>query len=440
MLPHDAAAERAVLGAMLIDNAVIDEVRSAISAPDFYVPAHGHIYEAIIVVRDGGAQVDELTLLAHLRARGETPADGGAAASFVSGLVDSTPSAANVSHYVEIVTARALSRRLILAGKEIADDAAANADDAEGAFARAESRIFELGERRDTREMVSIKEVVREAFAEIEKRAAAKSPVTGIATGYTEIDRLLAGMQNRDFIVIGARPSMGKSALMLNIAENVAVRSQTPSSVAIFSLEMGNMSLAMRLLGSVGRVDAQRLRTGMLVESDYARLASAFSQLAAAKIMLDDSPALTVEEIVSKCRRLRSRGKLDLAMVDYLQFIKVSRETGSREQDVSAISRKLKGLAKELSIPVVALCQLNRSLEARSDKRPMMSDLRESGAIEQDADVIAFLYRDEVYDKESADKGIAEFNIAKQRNGPIGMTRLKWMANISRFENLAGEA
>ena len=359
----------------------------------------------------------------------------------LAALADNTPSAANIAAYAEIVRKRSVLRQLIQATGRI-NEAVFNPQGkpSEQVLDEAEQAIFEIGERQGKRlrKYRPIADLIAEARDRVDMLSRQSSPITGLATGYTDFDRLTAGLQPADLIILAGRPSMGKSALAINIAEHVAIQGQ--KSVAVFSMEMPSEQLAMRMIGSLSRIDQQRLRTGRLADEDWPRLTSTVGVVQDARLFIDDTPALTPAELRARARRIardlsaQAGHKLDLVIVDYLQLMQVPGFSDNRVAEVSEVSRALKGMAKELNVPVIALSQLNRGLEQRPNKRPVMSDLRESGAIEQDADVIVFIYRDEVYDKESADKGIAEVIIAKQRNGPIGLVKLAWRGPFTRFE------
>lgn len=431
--PQDVEAERSVLGAMLLDPASLNEVAASIKPDDFYRPTHAYIFEAILALFEKNEPIDEVTVRAQLATDGKLEAVGGSA--FLASLTNSVPTAANIGYYADIVRNRAIARRLINAATAIAANVYEGGAEIDLLLDEAESKIFEVTSSRDQRSFVPIKEVVKDAFKLIEKRYEKKEAITGVATGFVDFDRLTAGLQPSDLIILAGRPSMGKTAIALNMAQHAAIREKKP--VAVFSLEMSRESLVMRMLCSEGRIDSQRLRGGFLRDSDWPKLAKAAGELADAQIYIDDSGALTVMETRAKARRLQAEKGLGLIVVDYLQLMHGRAE--SREREISEISRGLKALAKEIAVPVLALSQLNRSLESRTDKRPMLSDLRESGAIEQDADVICFVYRDEYYNPESEAKGQAELIVGKQRNGPTGVVHLKFFSEFTRFENLSRE-
>lgn len=431
--PQDVEAERSVLGAMLLNPEALTEVASTLSPDDFYRPSHAHIYEAVVNLFEKNQPIDELTVRAQLQEMGKLEAVGGSV--YLAALTDSVPTAANVTYYAKIVKNRAVARHLISAATKIAGEAYEGRTDIESLLDGAESSIFEVTSSRDQRAFVPIKEVVKDAFKMIEKRYERKEAITGVPTGFIDFDNMTAGLQPADLIILAGRPSMGKTALALNMAQQAAVQYKVP--VAVYSLEMSKESLVMRMLCAEGRIDAHRMRGGFLKDSDWPKLARAAGALAEAPMYIDDSGALTVMEMRAKSRRLKAEKGLGMIVVDYLQLMHGRAE--SREREISEISRGLKALAKELNVPVMALSQLNRSLESRTDKRPMLSDLRESGAIEQDADVICFVYRDEYYNPDTEAKGQAELIIGKQRNGPTGTVHLRFFNEHTRFENLSRE-
>jgi replicative DNA helicase len=431
--PQDLDAERSVLGALLLKPSTLHELATSLQPEDFYRPGHAHIFEAAISLFEKNEPIDEVTVRSQLKAAGTLEAAGGTA--YLASLTDSVPTAANAVHYAHIVRNRAVSRRLINAATDIVSAAYEGTGEIGQLLDQAESKIFEITASRDQRAFVPIKEVVKDTFKLIEKRYEKKETITGVATGFSDFDRMTSGLQPGDLIILAARPSMGKTALALNMAQNAAIRGKLP--VALFSLEMSKEQLVMRMLAAEGRIDSSKLRGGKLGDADWPRLARAAGALAEAELYLDDSGSLTILETRAKARRLQAEKGLSMIVIDYLQLMHGRAE--SREREISEISRGLKSLAKELNVPVMALSQLNRSLEARQDKRPMLSDLRESGAIEQDADVICFIYRDEYYNKDSDAKGQAELIIGKQRNGPTGTVHLKFFNEYTRFENLSRE-
>jgi replicative DNA helicase len=430
--PQDLDAERSVLGAMLLDEGAANEVVSLVGPDDFYRPAHARIFEAMQQLFEKNEPLDEVTVLAQLRATSQLEGVGGA--TYLASLTESVPSAANAAHYARIVRDRALSRRLINAATVIAGQGYEGGE-IDMLLDQAESKIFEITRAREHRAFTPLKEAVKTAFKQIEALYERKEAITGVPTGFADLDKVTSGFQRSDLIIIAGRPSMGKTAFALNVGLNAAIRSKTP--VAVFSLEMSKEQLVMRMLCSEARIDAQRLRSGFLKESDWPKLAKSAGLLAEAPVYIDDSGAISILEMRAKARRLQAEKGLGMIIVDYLQLMRGRSGVEGREREISEISRGLKALAKELSVPVIALSQLNRSLEQRTDKRPMLSDLRESGAIEQDADVICFVYRDEYYDPNSADKGLAEIIVGKQRNGPTDTVKLRFFKEYTRFDSAA---
>ena len=431
--PQDIDAERSVLGAILIDPDRFSEIASGLSAEDFYRPNHAHVFEAVVNLFERNEPIDEITVGSELKTLGKLESLGGSA--YLAELTDSVPTAANVAYYAKLVKKRAVVRRLIMATTAITGSVYEGTTDIDLLLDEAEAKIFEITTNRDQKGFAPLKEVVKDAFKLIEKRYEKKEVITGVPTGFIDFDQMTAGLQPGDLVILAGRPSMGKTALALNMAQYAAV--QGGSSVALFSLEMGKEQLVMRMLCSEARIDSQRIRGGFLKDQDWPKLARAAGALAEANVHIDDTGALNILEARTKCRRLQAEKGLDMIVIDYLQLMHGRGE--SREREISEISRGLKSLAKELSVPVIALSQLNRSLESRQDKRPMLSDLRESGAIEQDADVICFVYRDEYYNPDSEAKGQAELIIGKQRNGPTGTCHLKFFNEYTRFESLSRE-
>lgn len=434
--PHSIEAEQAVLGGLLLDNEAWVEVSDVISASDFYRHDHKLIYEAMLALEREQAPLDIITVAEHLEARGELDRIGGL--SYLVALTEAMPGAVNLAAYADIVRKRSTLRQLSRAANEIAG-LVFNPEgrEAQQVLDEAERAIFAIAEhegrtRQSYRSMTDLMELALDRIQALFER---DSPITGVATGFNDLDEKTAGLQPSDLIIIAGRPSMGKTAFAVNIAETAAISGGLP--VAIFSMEMPGEQLAMRMLSSLGRIDQSRMRTGKLEDADWARLSSAVSLFQDKKLFVDDTPALTPGDLRARCRRIAREFGLGLVVVDYLQLMQVTGTTENRATEIAEISRSLKAMAKELKVPVIALSQLNRSLESRTDKRPVMSDLRESGAIEQDADLILFIYRDEVYNEESPDKGTAEIIIAKQRNGPIGFVKLAFLGKYTRFENLA---
>ncbi|MGQ0659134.1 MAG: replicative DNA helicase [Chromatiales bacterium] len=435
--PHSIEAEQAVLGGLMLDNEAWMAVAERLGEPDFYRNDHRLIFRAIASLSEAGKPCDVVTVAESLDAAGEIDRVGGL--PFIAALAEQTPSAANIAHYADIVRARSVLRQLIRAGATISNSAfKPEGRSSEELLDEAERVVFEIAEQhtRGRLSYRSIRELARDALNRIDELYTAQSPITGVATGYARLDEMTSGLQHSDLVVIAGRPSMGKTALALCIAEHAAIKDGL--SVAIFSMEMSGSQVAMRLLSSLGRIDQLKVRTGKLGDDDWPRLTSAVQILSDIKMFIDDTPALTPGELRARCRRIAREHSLGLIVVDYLQLMQVPGTQENRATEISEISRSLKALAKELKVPIIALSQLNRSLESRTDKHPVMSDLRESGAIEQDADLILFIYRDEVYNKENSEKkGIAEIEVAKQRNGPIGRIELAFLGQFTRFENLA---
>jgi len=433
--PQNLEAEQSVLGGILLDNQGLNPVLEVITSRDFYSEAHRRIFEAMINLSERGEPVDLITLSSILKDRTQLDKAGGAA--YLAGLVDNVPSAANIAHYAKIVKEKAILRGLINTATEILGKTYAPGADVDTVLDEAEQAIFEISEKKIRPAFFPIKDIVKDSFRTIEDLYARKELITGVPTGFEKVDDLTSGLQDSDLIIIAGRPSMGKTAFALNIAEFVGIHRGLP--VCLFSLEMAKEQIAMRMLAATAKVDSQRIRKGFLGETDWPKLTTAAGILSEAPIFIDDTAAITVLEMKAKARRLKAEHGLGLVIIDYLQLMRSSAAKDSREQEISEISRSLKALAKELSVPVIALSQLNRKVEDRTNRRPQMADLRESGAIEQDADVIAFIYRDEVYNKaeDNPEKGMAEVIIAKQRNGPIGTVKLAFLEKFTSFENLA---
>ena len=440
--PHSVEAEASVLGGLLLDNAAWDRIGDVVRADDFYRADHRIIFEVVAKLIDAGRPADVVTTFEALQGLGRAEEVGGLA--YLNTLAHETPSAANIVRYAEIVRDRAILRFLVSVSDQIASQALNPAGrETRQILDEAESQIFQIGEQgaRRSAGFQNFHDVLARVVDRVDDLYKNPNPsdVTGVPSGFFDLDQKTAGMHPGDLMIIAGRPSMGKTSLALNIAEFVAIAERLP--VAIFSMEMGAEQLAMRVLCSVGRLDAQRVRTGRLTEDDWGRLTQAMTQTKEASIHIDETPALNPLELRSRARRLsRQYGKLGLIVVDYLQLMSASSSGENRTTEISEITRSLKGLAKELGCPVLALSQLNRTVEQRTDKRPVMSDLRESGAIEQDADLILFIYRDEVYRPDTPDKGVAEIIIAKQRNGPIGTVRLTFLGQFTKFENFAAPA
>ncbi len=437
--PHSFDAECAVLGGIMLDPEAYERLEGSLLPEHFYTEANRLIFTAIAALREKGRPVDAVTVKDHLQLHEELDACGGE--EYLGRLIDTTPISADVRHYAEIVRERAILRQLLHVCASVSQEVYEEKDRDVGAHLdKAEMRILSVAETfsRSRPTFSRLGALMAEAYHELQARYADQRSITGVPTGFHDLDEMTAGMQRGDLIIVAGRPSMGKTAFSMNIAQNAAIRADEPHVVAVFSLEMSSQQIAMRMLASEARVDMKHLRTGHFSVEDWRKLASASGALAEAEIFIDDTPAISVVELRSKCRRLKRECKrLDLVLVDYLQLMSASAGAERRDQEISEITRSLKGLAKELDVPVIVLSQLNRSLESRADKRPMMSDLRESGAIEQDADVIMFIYREEVYNKKPENEGLAEIIIAKQRNGPTGHVNLTFLKSFTRFENHA---
>jgi replicative DNA helicase len=433
--PQNLEAEQAVLGGVFLRNTLFHSLVDIVRPDDFYSPAHKLIFRSFEDLYAKNAPIDLITVTEHLTQTQLLDSVGGPV--YLAELASSPVSAANALHHAGIVRAKSISRKLIEAASEIIGNCY-DAQDIEALLDQSEQAIFQVSDVRSTTTVRTGKELVDRVFKELEKRVGRQALVTGTTTGYEKLDEMTAGLQDSDLIIVAARPSMGKTAFALNLALNAATKGETPVPTAIFSLEMSMDQIMMRLLCCQGRVDLVNLRRGSIDDQDWAKLFDAANVISSAPLFVDDTPALSTMELRARCRRLKAEHNLGLVVVDYLQLMRASRDIDSREQEISDISRNLKALAKELNIPVIALSQLNRKVEERGDKRPMLSDLRESGAIEQDADVIMFIYRDEVYNKkdDNPKAGIAEIIIGKQRNGPVGEVELFFKKQYSRFENL----
>jgi len=433
--PQNIEAEVSILGGVLLDNQALNHVLEILAASDFYTEAHRKIFSAIVELSDRGEPCDSITLSNILKGKNLLDSVGGVA--YLAALVDNVPSAANIVHYCKIVKEKSILRKLIATATEIQTNSYNHVADVDAVLDKAEHAIFEISENKIRPAFSPFKEVIKDSIRTIEKLYERKTLVTGVPTGFEKLDDLTSGLQKSDLIIIAGRPSMGKTAFALNIARYAALDEAVP--VAIFSLEMSKEQLAIRMLSSEAKVDSQKIRRGFLGEMDWPKLIDAANKLSESAIVVDDTPAITVLEMKAKARRLTAEVGLGLIIIDYLQLMRGSAFKDSREQEISEISRSLKALAKELNVPVIALSQLNRQVETRPNKRPQMADLRESGAIEQDADVIAFIYRDEVYNKseDNPEKGMAEVIIGKQRNGPTGTVKLAFLEKYTSFENLA---
>ncbi len=432
--PQQIEAEQAVLGAMLISEDAVAEALEILEAEDFYRSAHQSIYRAMREVYEAGQPVDIITVAAALRTLDDALESVGGA-EYLADLAAAMPTALHVVQYAQIVREKALLRRIIAAASQIAEAGYSGEASATDVLADAEKVILELSQYQKTRDFTHISDVLESTFERIEQLYASDGNITGVPTGYSELDRMTSGFQKSDLIIVAARPSVGKTAFALNVAQNVAVRSGLP--VAIFSLEMSKDQLVQRMLCAEAYIDGHKLRNGTLEDEDWPKLSMGVSTLSNSPIYIDDSPGITVPEMRSKLRRLKMEHGLGFVVIDYLQLIHGRRSSGeNRQQEISEISRSLKQLARELEVPIVALAQLSRSVEQRQDKRPMLSDIRESGSIEQDADIVAFLYRDDYYDPETDKQNIIEIIIAKQRNGPTGKIELVFLKNYNKFVNL----
>jgi replicative DNA helicase len=433
-LPNSSEAERAILGAIILDNALVSQAIEQLKPEDFYVPSHRRIFLAMISLFEHGSEINPILISEELRRDGAVEAVGGL--SFISNLTYGLPHFANITHYAKIVRDKSMLRQLVKACNKITSEALEEEDEAEIILDHAEQAIFALADERTRQGFAHVKPIADAMLEHVQEMAGRSAMLTGLTTGFNDLDSMTSGLQASDLIVVAARPSMGKTALCLTLAQNAAIQAQ--AVVGIFSLEMSKESLVMRMLSSEARVDAHRFRSGFLSRDEWARLAGALGALAETKIFIDDTPGITVLEMRAKARRLAAeQKKLDLIIVDYLQLMSgSSRRTESRQQEVSQISRELKALAKELNVPLIALSQLSRAPENRTDHRPQLADLRESGAIEQDADVVAFIYREEQYNRTEENAGIAEIIVAKQRNGPTGVAKLAFLKEFTRFENM----
>ncbi|WP_371682763.1 replicative DNA helicase [Sporosarcina sp. PTS2304] len=431
--PHNNEAEQSVIGAVFLEPQALITASEILMPEDFYRVAHKKIFETMLVLSDKGQPIDLVTITEELKVKNELEDIGGI--SYLTELANAVPTAANIVYYANIVEEKSLLRKLIRVATSIVEDGYTREDEVEALLGEAEKKMMEVSSRKNAGDFRHIKDVLVESYDNIELLHTRKGDVTGIPTGFRDLDKITAGFQRNDLIIVAARPSVGKTAFALNVAQNVATK--TDENVAIFSLEMGAEQLVMRMLCAEGNIDAQVLRTGNLEADDWRKLTMAMGSLSNAGIFIDDSPGIRINEIRSKCRRLQQEHGLGMIMIDYLQLIMGSgRGSDNRQQEVSEISRSLKALARELKIPVIALSQLSRGVEQRQDKRPMMSDLRESGSIEQDADIVSFLYREDYYDKETEMQNMIEIIIAKQRNGPTGTVTLAFAKEYNKFLNI----
>ncbi len=434
VLPHSIEAEQSVVGAMLMDKDAIMTASEAIGREDFYQASYGIIFESMVELFNEGKPADLITLQERLKEK-DVPEEI-SSLEFVRELLVVVPTSANVKYYAQIVYEKSMLRKLIRLNEEIANTCYVGTESMEEILETTEKRVFELLQRRNTGDYVPIKEVVLNALDRIEKASKSKGTVTGIPTGFLDLDYKLSGLQPSDLVLVAARPSMGKTAFVLNIAQHVAFKAN--QSVAIFSLEMSKEQLVNRLFSLESQVDSQSLRTGNLKDSDWEKLIESAGIIGKSHLIIDDTPGISVTELRSKCRKYKLEHGLKLIIIDYLQLMSgsIGKRSDSRQQEISEISRSLKAIARELHVPVVALSQLSRAVEQRPDHRPMLSDLRESGAIEQDADVVMFIYRDDYYHKDTDTPNQAEIIIAKQRNGPIGTVNLAWLPDYTKFANL----
>ncbi|HEY5583544.1 MAG TPA: replicative DNA helicase [Ruminiclostridium sp.] len=431
--PQSIEAEQSVLGSMLVDKEAISIVMEILKPEDFYRPDHREIYEVVIELFDRSQPIDLITVSERLKLHGKLELIGGL--EYLSNIATAVPTTANVRNYSKIVEEKSLLRKLIRASSDIVDLGFDASEEVSYIIDRAEQGIFDILQKRSSQGFIPIKDVLVDTFNKLEELYNNKGTITGISTGFVDLDFKTAGLHNTDLILIAARPAMGKTALALNLAQNVAVHSKVP--VAVFSLEMSKEQLVNRMLSSEAMVDGSRMKTGQLEDNDWQKVAKALGPLSEAPIFIDDTPGVTITEIRAKCRRLKLEHNLGLVIIDYLQLMQGSKsKSENRQQEISEISRSLKMLAKEINVPVITLSQLSRAPETRTDHRPILSDLRESGAIEQDADIVMFLYRDDYYNPETDKKNIAELIIAKHRNGSTGTVELVWLGQYTKFANL----
>ena len=433
IMPHDLEAENSVLGSMLLDVRAVDSALEILTGEDFYAKSNGIVFDAMREIHAQGRPIDPVTLSAKLREK-DVP-DELMGTDHAKELLESVPTSANVKYYAQIVHDKAVMRRLIRCCEDIAFDCYSGSESLSAIMEKTEKEIFALLRSGKNADFVPIAEIVISALAKIEQAAKAKGSVTGLSTGFTDLDIMTAGLQPSDFILVAARPSMGKTAFALSLLDYVVCRKN--QSAVIFSLEMSNEQLVNRLLAMEAHIDAQKIRSGSLADEEWESLMESAEVIGGSKLIIDDTPGLSATELRSKCRKYKLEYDISLIVVDYIQLMSSGGRIESRQQEISDISRALKSLARELNVPIVALSQLNRSVETRSDHRPMMSDIRESGAIEQDADVIMFLYRDDYYNPETEERNVAEVIIAKQRNGPTGTIKLTWQPKYTRFVNMA---
>ncbi len=438
-LPHNLEAERSVLGSILLHNDAFNAAAEVIDSKDFFRDAHRRIFDRMVKLVERGQAIDLVTLKEELARSGDLEEVGGPA--YIAALVDGVPRSTNVDHYARIIKEKSTLRRLIYSANKIVSTAYEAEEDADVILDQAERSIFEIADDKVRDGFVSLRDLAQDSFETIEKLHARKELVTGVPTGFTDLDEMTSGLQPSDLIIVAARPSMGKTSLVLNIAQHVGTK--TDLTVGVFSLEMSKEQLFLRMLTGEARIDAHRLRGGFLGERDWGRLSEAIGTLSDAKIFIDDTPSIGVLEMRAKCRRLAAEHGLHLVIIDYIQLMQGRGRFENRTLELASISRNLKGLAKELSVPIVVLSQLSRAPESRADHRPQLSDLRESGALEQDADVVVFIYREDQYADRNQpptdNQGVAELIIGKQRNGPTGVVKLAFIREFTRFENLAAQ-
>ena len=430
--PNSVEAEQSVLGSLIIDKETVPIATELLKSEDFYREDHKEIFEAILDLFESGKPIDIISIKEQLSLRGTLEGTGGI--EYLSNMADMVPTTANVRHYSKIVEEKSMLRKLIRAANEIINMGFEGSEEVSMIMDQAQKKVFDVLQRRSMQGFVPIKDVLIETFDKLEELYNAKGTITGVPTGFVDLDNKTSGMHPSDLILIAARPAMGKTAFALNIAQHAAIHARVP--VAVFSLEMSRDQLVNRVLCSEAMVDSQRIRTGKLEEEDWPKMAKALGPLSEAPIYIDDTPGLSVMEIRAKCRRLKLEKNLGLVVIDYLQLMQGRGKTENRQQEISEISRSLKILAKEINVPVITLSQLSRAAETRADHRPILSDLRESGAIEQDADLVMFLYRDDYYNPESEKKNIAEVILAKHRNGSTGVVELAWLGQYTKFANL----
>ena len=430
--PQNVKAEQGVVAAMFVDAEAITIAAETLKGEDFFNKQCGILFDTMVEMRESGKSVDAFSLQEHLEKKGVPPEISGL--EYMNSWVIALPIAPDVKQYVEIVAEKSMLRKMIHVNEEIADTCYEGKESLENILAEAEKQVFQLAQKSNVGEFVPIRQIVNNAMDKIDRASKMNGNVTGVATGFIDLDYRTAGMQPSDLVLIAARPSMGKTAFALNIAQNVAFRQK--KCVAIFSLEMSKEQLVNRLFALESNVDAQKLRTGNLADDEWDRLIDSAAGIGRSDLIIDDTPGISVAELRSKCRKFKMDHELCMVIIDYLQLMTGNGKSESRQQEISEISRSLKAIARELNVPVLALSQLSRAVEQRPDHRPMLSDLRESGAIEQDADVVMFIYRDDYYNKDTDKKGISEIIVAKQRNGPIGTVELVWMPEYTRFANM----